>query len=95
MSTTAEGIERKKRIRAGHRAATTTMLNQIDPSLAAENKDLPKFAQLKMILEEKIETLDSEILNLTEESEIEEEIVRCDEYKVSIFLWNGEVKQGY
>ena len=88
MSTTAEGIERKKRIRAGHRAATTTMFNQIDPSLAAENKDLPKLAQLKMILEEKIETLkllDSEILNLTEESEIEEEIVRCDEYKVSIF----------
>ena len=95
MSTTAEGIERKKRIRAGHRAATTTMLNQIDPSLAAENKDLPKLAQLKMILEEKIETLkllDSEILNLTEESEIEEEIVRCESKH---FLWNGEVKQGY
>ena len=68
MSTTAEGIERKKRIRAGHRAATTTMLNQIDPSLAAENKDLPKLAQLKMSKIETLKLLDSEILNLTEES---------------------------
>ncbi len=68
---------RKKRIRAGHRGSTTRILNHIDELVAAEDLDLSRLAQLRLSLEEKLQILkqlDGEILDLTKEGDLEEEI---------------------
>lgn len=47
-----------KRIHAGNKV-TMARMSQIDPILNAESVDLSKLAQLKLSLEEKLETLAS------------------------------------
>ena len=84
----AEGLARKKRIRAGHKASATRMLNRIDELLKAEEVDKAQLAQLKMSLTEKLETvklLDGEILELTEEVDLDDEILQADTYKNNIY----------
>ena len=84
----AEGLSRKKRIRAGHRASATRTMKQIDALLAVPGAEEPKLAQLKLSLEEKLETLkqlDTEMLELTGEEELENEIQQADEFKDEIY----------
>ena len=64
------------------------MLNNVDELLAAAERDLPRLAQLKLSLEEKLSTLrrlDSEILDLTEEDALEDEIQQADEYNARVY----------
>ena len=87
-----EGLARKKRIRAGHKASATRILSQVDEILAASDPgsavDMSKLTQLKLSLQEKLETLkqlDGEILELTEEAKLEDEIGQADSYKEGIY----------
>lgn len=85
----AEGLPRKKRIRAGHRASATRILNQIDGALAAATPDNAKLSQLKLSLQEKLETLkrlDDEIVELTPEDGLVEEIEQADSYKEGVYI---------
>ena len=70
----AEGLARKKRIRAGHKASATQTLTKVKKALVAaaertEEFDTSKLSQLKLSLQEKLEVLrqlDAEILELTD-----------------------------
>ena len=71
------GLSRKRRLRGGHRGSATRTMNTIDTLLAEESPDLARLAQLKRSLEEKLSTLtrlDSEILDLTEDENLDAEI---------------------
>jgi hypothetical protein len=88
----AEGLSRKKRIRAGHKASATRILSQLDDVLGAVDPasavDTAKLTQLKLSLQEKLDTLkrlDEEILELTEEDKFEDEIKQADSYKEGIY----------
>ena len=79
-----EGLAKKKRIRAGHRASTTRTLTKVNDALAAE----AKLSQLRLTIEEKLGTLkllDSEIVELTEEDALATEIEQVDDYKSEIY----------
>ena len=81
-------LTRKKKVRAGHRASTTNILGQVDPSLAATPLDVSKITQLKRSLENKLQslsTLDDEILAVTPEEAIEDEIVQADGIRDRIY----------
>lgn len=57
-------LDKKKRLRAGHRGSTTQMLTQVNKLLKADKVDLVKLAQLKLSLQEKLDALeqfDSEV----------------------------------
>ena len=84
----AEGLARKKRIRAGHKASVTRMLNQIDGLLTEKVTDVSKLSQLKLSLQEKLETfklLDGEILELIKEDNLATEIEAADSFKEGIY----------
>ena len=73
----AKELARKKKIRAGHRGCATRVMRRIDTLLAASGTDEQQLAQLKLSLEEKLETLkqlDGEVLDLTGEDDLETEI---------------------
>jgi len=82
------GLPRKRRLRGGHRGSATRTMNTIDALLAEESPDLARLAQLKRSLEEKLSTLtrlDSEILDLTEDENLDAEIQEADEYKDRVY----------
>ena len=84
----SEDLAKKKRIRAGHRASATRMLRQIDELLAVTPPDTVRLSQLKLSLEEKLGTLkqlDGEIVELTDEDHLIEEIEQADGFKEGIF----------
>ena len=84
----SENLAKKKRIRAGHRASATRMLRQSDELLAVAPPDTVKLSQLKLSLEEKLGTLkqlDGEIVELTDEEHLIEEIEQADGFKEGIF----------
>ena len=84
----AEALARKKRLRAGHRASTTRILGQVQPAITAESLDVSKISQLKRSLEDKLQTLsvlDQEILELTAEEAIEEEIIQTNEIRERVY----------
>ncbi len=85
MSTPAEGLATKKRVRAGHKASAKRMIGQVDSELAALSPELTRLSQLRRSLEEKLETLkllDVEILDLVEDEEaLADEIEQADEFK--------------
>ena len=89
----AEGLARKKRIRAGHKASAKRTLTKVDEALAAiatetVGFDTSKLAQLKLSLQEKLEVLrqlDGEILELTEEDGLVDEIEQADLFKEGIY----------
>lgn len=86
--TAVEQLARKKRVRGGHRSSTTRILGQVQPSITSEPLDVSKITQLKRSLEGKLQslsTLDDEILALTPEEAIEDEIVQADEMKEHIY----------
>ena len=83
----AEDLARKKRIRAGHKASATRMLNQIDGILADSTPDVSKLSQLKLSVQEKLETLkllDGEILELVGD-DLVTEIKTADSFKEGIY----------
>ena len=84
----AEGLAKKKRIRAGHRASATRTLTKVNEALTAETSDESKLQQLKLTLEEKpgtVKLLDDEIINLIEEDALATEIEQADDYKTDIY----------
>ena len=83
---TSEGVTR--RIRAGHKASATRMLTQIDTLLVEESPNLSKLSQLKLSLQEKLDTLkllDSEMLGLIDEGELTSEIEQANAFKEGIY----------
>ena len=81
-------LAKKKRLRAGHRGSTTRMLTQVNKLLREEEVNLARLAQLKLSLQEKLETLkqlDSEVLELTEDKDLEAEIQSADDYKDCVY----------
>ena len=79
-------------MRGGHRSSTTKMIAKAEETLEATPArgipDLPKLSQLEMSIKEKlseIRTLDSEILALVNEEELDEEIAQADLYKERIY----------
>lgn len=86
--TEAEALPRKRRIRAGHRASATRILGQAATALAETPLDPDRLSLLKLTLDEKLETLkslDVEIIELTPEEALEEEIQQSDEYKEKVY----------
>ena len=68
---TAKGLARKKRKRAGHKASASRMIRQVEEALGKETTDTSKLSLLKCSLQEKLETiyraLDGEIVDLIED----------------------------
>ena len=88
LTMSKEALPRKRKIRACHRASATRLLNQIDSTLAAPTTDSDKLSQFKLSLNEKLETLkllDSEIVDLTPEDGLEDEIEQADGYKENVY----------
>ena len=84
----AEGLARKKKVRAGHKGSVTRMLNQIDAILADGTPDVSKLPQLKQSLQEKLESIkliDGEILDLIKEEKVATEIEQADSFKEGIY----------
>ena len=87
----AEGLRRKKNVRAGHRGSVTKLIKQVEEAIAAAPTtriDTLKLSQLKMSLTEKLDTikhLDDEILGLIEEEAVAGEIEQSDELKENIY----------
>ena len=88
----AEELARKKRVRGGHRSSTTKMIAKAEETLEAAPARgipaLPNLSQLEMSIKEKlneIRTLDSEILALINEEELDEEIAQANLYKERIY----------
>ena len=64
------------------------MLGQVQPTIDSDPLDIPKIRQLTRSLEEKLQALskfDSDILDLTPEDDIEDEILQADEVKEQIY----------
>ena len=85
-----EALTKKKKIRRGHRASATRMVNRVGEIIAAHEDDatteldVTKLLQLKLSLEEKLSTLkqlDGEILDLVEEEAVDDEIAQADDCK--------------
>ena len=78
-----------RRVWAGHKSSATKMITKAEELLAASGLlDLNKLDQIGMSLKEKLEeikVLDSEVLELVEDAELEEEISQADLYKERIF----------
>ena len=87
----AEGLARKRRIRAGHKASATKTITKVDELMGAPDSDKidkSKISQLKLSLEEKLATvkqLDGDILELTEDDKVDEEIEQADLFKEGIY----------
>lgn len=82
-----EGLNRKKKVRGGHRASATRIISQtyetIESTDAVESV-VTKLKQSKLILQEKLETvkqLDEEILGLVDDEEVDNEIEQADVFK--------------
>ena len=70
----SEQLNRKKQVRAGHQVSATRMKNRIDELLGgAEPPDTPTLAQFGEKLDV-LKTLDSEVLELTDEEGLAGEI---------------------
>lgn len=85
----SEGVARKKRIRGGHKSSATRMLTQINALLTEDPPDLSKLSQLKLSIQEKLETiklLDGELLDLVSEDELTAEIEQADAFKEGVFV---------
>ena len=96
---TTEGLTRKKRIRAGHKASATKLLSKLDDLRTESDSsgtpiDTSKLLRIKLSLEEKLgtlKTLDSEILDLTKEDDLGDEIEQADSFKEGIYAAMVEI----
>ena len=81
-----EGLNRKNRVRAGHKASASRLVKKVDELLAGDSPSTSKLVQVKLSLMEKLNVLkqlDGEILELIEEEAFAEEIEHSDEF------WEG------
>ena len=81
-----QALLRKQKIHAGHQASGTRLLNQVDGALAVTPTD-DTLAQLKLSLHEKLEILkqlDSEVVDLTPEERLDEDIEQAEDYKDNV-----------
>ena len=79
----SEELPRKKSIRAAHRAGATRMVNQVGDLLGAETVEFDELTLFQTNLSTKSETLealDAQIVDLTPDAELEDEIGRANEY---------------
>ena len=79
----SEELPRKKSIRAAHRAGATRMVNQIGDLLGAETVEFDELTLLQTNLSTKseiLEALDAQIVDLTPDAELEDEIGNAKEY---------------
>ena len=84
----AKALARKKKVRASHKSSATRMVSKVEEILSGETTDTFKLNQLNMSLKEKLEeikVLDSDILSLIEDSELENEIAQADLYKERVY----------
>ena len=85
----AEALARKKRIRAGHKAAVAKSIRNVDEVLASEVPSQEKMSMLDMTLKEKLGTvkaLNAEVIDLIEDEEaLADEIERADNFNEGIF----------
>ena len=84
----SEELSIKKRVRAGHRASATRMVNRATALLDDEAPDLTKLSQLKLSLQEKLDVLrqfDGEILKLVDEDSVADEIEQSDGFKEEVY----------
>ena len=87
--TETDGLSRKKRMRAGHRSSATRILAQVEGKLTGDTPDVERLDAFRTTLTEKkdiLRGLDTEILVLVTEEEIETEIGQSDEYNERIHL---------
>ena len=83
-----ENLQKKKRIRAGHRGSATRILSRIDVALGNAMPESDQLSQLRLSLSKKLETLkllDSEIIELTEDDDLVDEIDQADGYKENVY----------
>ena len=87
--TETDGLSRKKRMRAGHRSSATRILAQVEGELTGDTPDVERLDAFRTTLTEKkdiLRGLDTEILELVTEEELETEIGQSDEYNERIHL---------
>ena len=93
-------IQKKKRLRPGHRVSTTRLISQTRDSLIADTVSITKSKQLEVSLREKmalLKTLDSEIFDALEEegdfeTEIEQAEICTEEIQLAIFDIEAKLK---
>ncbi len=69
-----EVLQRKKRVRGGHRSSATRTLGQVANSLEESPVDAKRLTVLKLSLEEKLKTLkelNADIIELVPEDDLE------------------------
>ena len=78
-----EELTRRKNLRAAHRAGATRLMNRAGDLLGADPLDLDELTLLRTNLLAKSKTLedmDTQVVELTPDGQLEEEIGRADEY---------------
>ena len=92
----AENLARKRRIRGGHKASATKIITKVEESASAAERDKSALLQMKLSLDEKLEMLkrlDGEILELTEDGQVVEEIEQADSFKEPSPRTSGPIDQ--
>ena len=76
-------LQRKRRVRAGHRGSAMWIQGQTTAELASSTPNLDNLSTLKLSLEEKskaVKELDAEIIAIVGDVELDDEIVQADEF---------------
>ena len=76
-----EELNRKKSVRAAHKSFATRLMNQGDARMAAEPLDTDELTLVQTNLKAKVqilEALNTEVVELTPEDQLENEIERAD-----------------
>ena len=92
----AARLKRKKNARGGHRASTTRLVNEATTALEADHIDMDQLALSKQMLSQKVETLkalDSEMLELVPDEELEDEIQHADAYLEKVYAVLAKVNK--
>ena len=83
-------LARKKKIRAAHRGSTTKIIERVNESLRLpEGPNIPKLTLYRSALSEKLELLmklDSELIDLVADDELEHEVEQADQVRERINL---------
>ena len=94
--------ERKWKIRSAHRGSATRMMHSSYEAMGAAEISVTKLKQLRQTLSEKLDTLatlDAQLLEVTEEDQLEAELNRLTESeRRKLFICsicNGDSNHGY
>ena len=78
-----KALVHKKKVRAAHRTSTTTLMGQVDSLIKGTLRKSNELALLQTNLSAKLTTLEAlntEVVELILQNQLEEEIGRADEY---------------